>query len=132
LHGFYLAPYVRYATNTYDSDFKYDVNGDERTILIDGNTKVFTGGLMFGSQHKLGSKIYINWWLGAGAGSLSGKLNGTASLSQEEQTALKQELDNIDVSFLDLKSEVNSNGAIVDASGTGISARLGLAIGFRF
>lgn len=137
-HGFYLAPYVRYASNSYELPFKYEStnpnNGSttEKSIFLDGNTHAFTGGLMFGSQHRLGGKFYINWWLGAGAGSLSGKVNGTGSLTEEEQQEVKQELDDIDNDIIKVESQVNSNGVKVDLSGTGISARLGLAIGIRF
>ncbi|RYY37616.1 MAG: DUF3575 domain-containing protein [Sphingobacteriaceae bacterium] len=136
--GFYLAPYIRYVKNTYELPFQYDSadpnDGStvEKSIFLDGSTKTFTGGLMFGSQHKLGGNFYINWWLGAGAGSLSGKVNGTANLNAEEQQELKQELDDFENDLIKLESQVNGNGAKVDITGTGISARLGLAIGFRF
>ncbi|WP_164849940.1 DUF3575 domain-containing protein [Mucilaginibacter limnophilus] len=138
LKGFYLAPYVRYTTNSYELPYKFDSidSGDgstfERSIFADGNTKVFTGGLMFGSQHKLGGMFYLNWWLGAGIGSISGKVTGTASLNEQEQQEIRDQLNDIDVPLIDLESQVNNNGVRIDVSGTGISARLGLAIGIRF
>ncbi|RCH54212.1 DUF3575 domain-containing protein [Mucilaginibacter hurinus] len=150
-HGFYLAPFVRYATYSAEMpDFEYTVTTETenpndpdnpiiatetRSILLSGNTKTFTGGLMIGSQFKLSRQIYLDWWIiGASAGSQNGNLKGYTAqeLSGPEQNALREELENFNSKLFDTKITVNKNGADVDVTGPWYTVRAGLAVGFRF
>src|SRR5690606_27579315 len=55
LRGFYLAPFLRYATYSaslpYEYEYEHPIDGPiENTIELDGRIGTFTGGLMIGAQ----------------------------------------------------------------------------------
>ncbi|MCY7420346.1 MAG: DUF3575 domain-containing protein [Chitinophagaceae bacterium] len=133
-HGFYLAPYGRFSTYTLQIPVSFNSAIDKRTALFDGKLKNSLGGLMLGSNFKLGKRLTLDWWiLGAGIGSASGSLIAATPLNALEQKNLKDELDSIDVPFTTIESTVNSNGAIVKTTGSMAGIRgLGLNLGIRF
>lgn len=134
--GFYVAPFVRYSSFSLSLP-EYvieDSNGSQgRTMSMDGNLRGISGGVMVGSQWKLGKQMYLDWWiLGGGYGSSSGELTGTAQLSQSEQNDLRDDLESLDFPFFNTDVEVNSNGVRVDFGGPWMTLRGGLALGIRF
>lgn len=139
LRGFYVAPFLRYATYSaslpYEYEYEHPIDGTvENMIDLDGRIGTFTGGIMIGAQWKLSKLVYLDWWiLGPQYGTASGKIDGRQNLSPEEQAALRDELAELeDLPLVDVTSEVNSEGAKIDFSGPWAGIRAGLAIGFRF
>lgn len=131
--GFYVAPYVRYARYTAELPFKYDYNGTEKIFPLSGSLNAFSGGVMIGTQFKLSRLLYLDWWIIGGTyGTSSGRIDGRAPLDENEQQALRNELDEFKNGFIDTKYQVDQNGATVDLDGKWITARLGLALGIRF
>jgi hypothetical protein len=102
--------------------------------LFDGKLNNFTVGLLLGSQFQLSKSLYLDWWIiGASIGSANGNLVAATTLTQTEQTTLKQQLDNLKIPFTEIESVVNSKGATVKTSGTMVGARgLGINLGIRF
>ena len=133
-HGFYLAPYGRFSTYTMQVPVSFDATLDKRTALFNGKLTNSLGGLMLGSNFKLGKRLTLDWWiLGAGIGSASGNLVAAIALNPLEQKNLKDELDKINIPFTTIESTVNSNGAIVTTNGSMAGIRgLGINLGIRF
>ena len=133
-HGFYLAPYGRFSTYTMQVPVSFDATLDKRTALFNGKITNSLGGLMLGSNFKLGKRLTLDWWiLGAGIGSASGNLVAAIALNPLEQKNLKDELDKINIPFTTIESTVNSNGAIVTTTGSMAGIRgLGINLGIRF
>jgi hypothetical protein len=135
LHGFYLAPYVRFGHYNLEGPFTYTTStGSRRDLLFGGSLNSVTGGLMLGSNFNLGKSLYLDWWIiGASIGSATGNLNAQTQLSASEQRSLQEQLDNLEVSFTKIKAEVNSNGAVVNTTGSMVGIRgLGINLGIRF
>ncbi len=132
-HGFYLAPYGRFSGYTMQVPVNYSSTNADRTAVFSGKINNSTFGLLLGSQFKPGGKLYLDWWIiGAGIGSASGNLVAATPLSPTEQNELKNELDNLDVPFTTIKSQVNNNGATVTTTGSMAGIRgLGLNLSFR-
>lgn len=140
--GFYFAPYYRYSkvsTNTFD--YTYDYNGLGTTIPIPlkglGDTKGNSGGLMVGAQFFLNKQhsFVLDFWI-AGAHYGSGKGDFTLSsdfiLTPEMQAQLKQEIENLDIPFVDYTVETNANGARIKVDGPWAGFRSGFSLGYRF
>ncbi|MNL11943.1 hypothetical protein D3C87_1327990 [compost metagenome] len=136
--GFYVAPFVRYATYSADVPYTFDIEagGTSRTetMPLSGNVNTFTGGVLFGAQWKLSKLVYLDWWiLGPNYGTSSGNISGKKNLSSEEQDALRDALTDLDdLPLVKTKYTVNSEGAKVDFDGPWAGLRSGLSIGFRF
>lgn len=137
--GFYIAPFVRYATYTASIPFEYEydhpVNGTVTEVIpLKGELSTLTGGLLFGSQWKLSKLVYLDWWiLGPQYGTSDGNIKGTKNLSADEQEALREELEGLeDLPLVKATSEVNSQGARVDFKGPWAGVRAGICLGFRF
>lgn len=136
--GFYVAPFVRYATYAADVPYTFDIEagGTTRTetMPLSGNVNTFTGGVLFGAQWKLSKLVYLDWWiLGPNYGTSSGNISGKKNLSSEEQDALRDALTDLDdLPLVKTKYTVNSEGAKVDFDGPWAGLRSGLSIGFRF
>ena len=133
-HGFYLAPYGRFSTYTMQVPVTFNSTLDKRTALFDGKLSNSLGGLMLGSNFKLGKRLTLDWWiLGAGIGSASGSLIAATPLNPFEQKNLKDELDKITIPFTTIESTVNSNGATVKTNGSMAGVRgAGINLGIRF
>jgi hypothetical protein len=136
--GFYVAPFVRYATYSAEVPYTFDVDiaGTTRTetMPLSGDVTALTGGLLIGAQWKLSKLVYLDWWiLGPNYGTSSGDISGKKSLSSEEQDALRESLKDLDdLPLVKTKYTVNSEGAKVDFDGPWGGLRGGLSIGFRF
>lgn len=140
--GFYAAPFVRYSKFQIEvADFEYSVteniNGQDmtetRTLDLNGDIKGITGGLMFGSQWRLGRSVYLDWWIiGASFGSSSGLITVNTPLNAEEQDAIREELTNLEIPLLDYTVEVTGSGAKMDFQGPFASLRGGLSLGIKF
>lgn len=133
-HGFYLAPYARISSYKMQVPVSFGSATSERTALFDGKINNTTGGLMIGSQFKLSKLLYLDWWiLGASIGSAKGNLVATTPLNPLEQQELRNQINNIEIPFTEIRSDVNSTGATITTTGSIAGARgLGINLGFRF
>jgi hypothetical protein len=131
--GFYLGLYANIARYNADIPFEYDDGGITKTIPMSGHLTAITGGLMIGSQFKLGGPVYLDLWiLGPGYGSSSGSLSGQKTMSPSEQQSLRDELNDTDIPLTKFTYNVNGSGATVDFKGPWAGIRSGICIGFRF
>jgi hypothetical protein len=133
--GFYLAPYARIGKYEVEGPVSYTSSTNvTREAYFTGKLNSVSGGLMLGSNFRLSSKFYLDWWIiGASIGSADGNFITTTPLTPTEQTALKQQLDRIDIPSTKIQSQVNATGATVTTNGTMAGIRgLGLNLGFRF
>ncbi|NHE58994.1 DUF3575 domain-containing protein [Cyclobacterium plantarum] len=130
--GFYIAPFARYSViNAEIPD--YAISSTEETINLDGKISGISGGLMLGSQWRLGSRIYLDWWiLGAGYGSSSGELNGVGTLSSTEQQDLRDDFSDLDIAVVSTETTVDANGIRVGFDGPWATLRGGLLLGIKF
>ena len=132
-HGFYIAPFLSYAHYTGDLPYSYIDSGVSKTIPLAGSINTISGGLMFGAQWKLGQSIYLDWWIfGPHYGSSNGSISGKKSLSSSEQSALKSDLDGLNIPIVKITNSVDASGATINFSGPWAGVRAGLCIGFRF
>ena len=136
-HGFYVAPFGRYAKYKVESPIQVTVQqlNQTQSIVFNGDVKTFTGGVMIGAQWQLSKLVYLDWWiLGPNFGSSSGKLTGLRPLNVLEQAELRNQLDDLldDVPLVNPTYSVNGNGATIDVKGQWAGLRGGLAVGFRF
>lgn len=133
MRGFYIAPFARYSSYTASLPFEFDVNGTAQTMPLSGNLNTLTGGLLIGAQWKLGGKLYLDWWmLGPQYGTAKGTLDGTKSLNLQEQQALRDELQKLEIPFAETTTTVDGNGAKLDIKGPWAGLRAGLSLGVRF
>ena len=98
-HGFYIAPYFRYAKYKLTADYLelYDNGTKTRTYKGTVTYGGVTGGLMIGSQWIINDHFSIDWWIaGFGAGAAKFYANvvsdGTLNLTTQEQTDLKDDI----------------------------------------
>ena len=134
-HGFYFAPYGRFGTYKVQGPVSYTSSTNtKREAVFDGKLTTITGGLMVGSSWQLSDNLYLDWWIiGASFGGADGNLVAATPLSPNEQSSLKQELDDIEIIGTDITATVNSTGATVTTKGTVAGVRgLGLNFGIRF
>lgn len=135
--GFYIAPFYRFAsfkTNNLIFDFQNSAN-QESNISLSGTVTAHTGGLMFGAQWLLGKNMCLDWWIlgphyGAGKGDLSGLAK--QPLTPDEQTQLRNELEDLDIPLTDKTVTVNASGAAIQLNGPWAGVRAGISLGIRF
>ena len=131
--GFYIAPYARIAPYTASLPFLFDDGTVQKEINLAGDLNTFTGGILFGAQWKLGKSLMLDWWiLGPNYGSSKGDIAGEKSLTASEQTALRNELANLDIPLTNITYTVDRNGATLNFKGPWAGVRSGLCLGFRF
>ncbi len=136
--GFYLAPYYRHShLEVSNLIFQYDADGVQNTANLSGKVNGNSGGLALGIQWNLGQNQ--NWILdfnmiGAHYGAASGDLVAVSSrpLTAREQQVLQDELNTLDVPFVKIKAQANSNGATAQITGPWAGVRFGLSAGYRF
>lgn len=96
-HGFYLAPYFRYAKYSISASYSDDYNGKTETFDFKMSYGGFTGGLMIGAQWVFDNHLTFDWWIvGAGAGSAKVTMEGSATgvnLTPAEQADTKKQLE---------------------------------------
>ena len=118
MRGFYLAPFARISSYSVEMPFEFDVNGVTEVIPLNGKLKTVTGGLLIGSQWRLGGKMYLDWWiLGPQYGSSNGSIDGKKTLNAQEQQELRDGLQDIEVPFAETTTTVNASGARLDIKG---------------
>lgn len=103
-------------------------------ILMDGNIKATTAGIMIGAQWALGKRICLDWFiLGPHYGSAKGVLSGTSTipLPTEAQQELSNSLGSIDIPFVEESFSVNANGAKLTLKGPWAGVRGGLSLGIK-
>lgn len=133
-HGLYFAPYVRLGNYQLEGPVSYTTStGAMRTAVFDGKLTALTGGLMAGSSWRLSNKLYLDWWIiGASYGGADGDLIAATPLNSDEQEALRQELNNIEILGTTISSQVDANGARVQTKGSMVGFRgLGINLGLR-
>lgn len=138
--GFYLAPFARYTKYTGEVPLSFDVpsstGGASTTEIIplSGDLTTLTGGLLLGVQWKLNRLFYLDWSIiGPQYGTSKGSISGKKSLTNDEQTALRDELQNLeDLPLLKTTYTVDNNGAKVDFNGPWAGLRSSFSLGIRF
>lgn len=148
--GFYMAPYVKYASYKASVPFDFDVTVEEagaplytrtETIPLNGTITSFTGGFSMGFNFKLSRQFHLDWRLiGPGYGSGKGKVAGTMALNPDEQQALREGMEDLKVDMSDLplggikmEYDIHDNGADIHIKRSPWAAvRTGLSIGYRF
>ena len=132
-HGFYIAPYAAIASYSTDIEFQYDDNGTTSYIPLSGKVSTLTGGVLFGAQWALGSKIYLDWWiLGPNYGRSNGNISGKKTLSLSEQQDIRDAIDDLDIPLTDYTYTVDGNGADIKFKGPWGGIRSAICIGFNF
>jgi len=161
-HGFYLAPYFRYAKYKVTGKHLVDLpatagSGGTPTTTPSGSTvptesfqmdikstlTTYNLGLMIGYQWIIGKHFSIDWWiLGMGRGKSNLTYDFSSSelnMSASDQADLKKDLDeNINSNSFSpfsptVTNSTNAHGAKVLVEGLpSVSLRSGLSIGFAF
>lgn len=142
MRGFYLAPYLRFATFDLSTPVKYTYTSTSgptagqsfsKEANFVGKVKSTSPGLMVGWQIQLATKFVLDLQLiGGHYGTSKGDLNFVAPLSNDEQTALNQNLKDIKADPFKFTYSVNSNGAQIKTDGPWAGVRANIGIGFRF
>jgi hypothetical protein len=144
-HGFYMAPYFRYAKYTVNAGYQnvLDSSGVKRSYDLNASYKGHSIGLMLGSQWIIGDHFSIDWFiLGVGGGrakfDIEAVSDGSIYMTDQQQA--------------DLKSDINDNIGNLGALGDGVvditttptsakvvvsgipmfSVRFGVNLGFAF
>tara|TARA_R110001599_G_scaffold221395_4_gene420016 strand:+ start:31686 stop:32426 length:741 start_codon:yes stop_codon:yes gene_type:complete len=130
--GFYIAPFARYSVINMKVP-NFVIESSSGTINLDGQISGFSGGLMLGSQWRLGKRIYLDWWIiGAGYGSSSGDINGVGDLSPTEQEDLREDFSDLNIGVIKTETTVDANGVNVGFDGPWATLRGGLLLGIKF
>lgn len=136
-HGFYFAPFYRYATfdaSNISIDYT-NVSNTQSSLNISGKVRSGAFGLLLGAQWKLGKHLSLDWWIiGPHYGRATGTLQGVPSipLTVEEQQSLRAEMEKIEVPFTDRSVDVTASRARYILDGPWGGVRTGLALGFHF
>jgi hypothetical protein len=134
--GFYLAPYARFGSYKIDGPVEYTSSTNvRRSAMFSGRLTTAMGGLMIGSSFTLPKKnLYLDWWIiGASFGGGDGFLSAVTPLTKDEQTSIKNTINNIELPSTRLYSQVDEKGATVTTTGKMVGLRgFGINIGYRF
>lgn len=136
--GFYLAPYYRHTNFNADNvTLNVDFETDSVPMKIVGKATGDSGGLMLGVQWFLGKSdnwILDFWMIGAHYGKGKGDFRGNSArpLTLEEQAQVKQEIDDLDIPFVEYTVTTDANGATIKVDGPWAGLRSGLSFGYRF
>lgn len=146
--GFYLAPYYRnssFRAENFIYNFSVDeyldaegnYNLQEIPLNTAGKLKANSFGLMIGTQvflNKSGSFIMDLWIIGGHYGRSTGHFDfvSNRTLTTEEQLALKEDLENLDIPVLDYEVTTTAKGAHVKVNGPWAGVRSGVSLGYRF
>lgn len=151
-HGFYIAPYFRYAKYTLQANYvdtTYNPMNVQPPPKTNYNVKVsyggFTGGIMIGAQWIIDDHFSFDWWI-LGGGSGSAKLSisavatdGNVNMSSQQQTNTSNNIiENLGElqKFSDgtVKTETTANSAKVTISGVPMLSyrAFGFCFGYAF
>ena len=141
--GFYAAPYYRNSTfkaSNFTYYQEYDNGGGNYTEIplnISGKARGNSVGLLLGVQFFLNKKgsFVLDWWIvgahyGKGKGDFKGKSSQT--LTADQQSQLKTELEDLEIPVVEYSVQTNANGATVKMDGPWAGLRSGLSLGYRF
>lgn len=135
--GFYIAPFLRYASYSLDWDyvFKDEDKGTLYPTTLNGTLSLLGGGVMVGAQWYY-KKISIDWWILGGSYNkttltLDAKVN-LSNMDAEDRAELNDQIRDVTVKGKYFDATIKDSG--VNGKGSvGLPAlRLGLCIGFRF
>lgn len=134
--GFYLAPFMRFAS-FHGEGIKIDFNkasGGTDNISLSGDLKSATYGLLMGAQWSIGKYICLDWQIigphyGAGNGSLTGICSFT--LGSSEQASIRDGLNSISIPSVNTSSTVTSNSVKLNLSGPWAGIRAGIFLGIK-
>jgi Protein of unknown function (DUF3575) len=138
MKGFYLAPYLRFATFNVSAPIKYTSTAVLPAVSKDadftGKITSTSGGLMIGYQFQILKKLVLDFQIiGAHYGSSKGDLSFAATLNSFEQQSLRDNINSIEAEPFKFTSTVNGNGARINTDGPWAGIRgLNLGIGLRF
>jgi len=134
--GFYIAPFYRHSSYSFGNvNIEFETDFSTRELAMDGDLKGNTFGLLLGTQFNLGNRLVLDWWiLGPHYGGSKGNFKGIADqpLSGEEQDALLEELESLDIPLVDTAYTVDANGATMAIDGPFAGIRAGFSLGLRF
>jgi len=150
MKGFYIAPYLRYASFDMQVPITYDYippgSTEKASALFNGTITSFSGGLLLGTQFQIAKKLVLDLWI---IGGHYGTSNGTMTVSNfspaidknnSSQTAgfdkVINEINNKDYGPFKFKAEVNKpeyTVATITTTGAWAGVRAaGLSLGLRF
>jgi hypothetical protein len=135
MKGFYLAPYLRFATFDLSTPVKYTNSGVTKEANFIGKVKSTSPGLMIGWQIQIATKFVLDLQIiGGHYGHSNGDLNfiSTTPLTTQEQDALRQSLNDIKADPFKFTSTVTAAGAQIKTDGPWAGIRSNIGIGFRF
>lgn len=139
--GFYIAPFARYTrfdVTLPELEFTVEDSNNPalnvtKTADFKGNLTGMTGGLMLGAQWKLSKAIYLDWWIvGASFGSGKGDLRSGLVLNSDEQRALRQAVEDIEIPLLDYELIFSNTGTQLKLDGPWAALRGGISLGVKF
>jgi hypothetical protein len=135
--GFYIAPFYRYANfKATNLIFDYqNILSQQSSINLSGKLTSNTGGILFGTQSKLGKHMCFDLWLfgphyGAGKGDFTGV--SSKPLTPAEQNDLRQKVEDLDIHLTHKTVNVNANGAALSLRGPWGGIRGGISLGVKF
>lgn len=139
MKGFYLAPYLRFASFDITAPVKYTVttgpgSGTSKEANFIGKITSSSPGLMIGWQFQLATKFVMDIQLiGGHYGTSKGDLTFAAPLTNDEVTALQTSLNDMKPDPFKFTSTVNNSGATIKTDGPWAGIRgANIGIGFRF
>ncbi len=138
MRGFYLAPYLRFASFDLSAPVKYTITtgpaaGQAKEALFAGKVTSTSPGLMIGWQIQLATKFVLDLQLlGGHYGTSKGDLNFATALTTDEQNALRESLKDIEADPFKFTYTVNGSGAQIKTDGPWAGVRANIGIGFRF
>ncbi len=148
MKGFYIAPYVRYASFDMQVPMTYDYtsggNAEKGSALFNGTITSFSGGLLLGTQFQIAKKLVLDLWIiGGHYGTSSGTMVVTdfspAIDDASKRSGFDAVIDNInnkEYGPFKFKAEVDKPGytkATITSTGAWAGVRaLGLSLGVRF
>jgi hypothetical protein len=136
--GFYIAPFARYQNLYFQQEYSFTASsGKVHNPVIGGTINNIGGGILLGTQFKLGSKVTLDWWIaGPIYGTSSGNLSGTddmSDLSAEDRANLEGDIEGVDIPLTKIDATVGNNRIDVKLDGPYAGLRaFGLALGIRF
>ena len=140
--GFYIAPFYRFAKYGADNlevTFEDNSSGTpvDRTVVMSGDLKTHTGGLLFGVQWALGKYVSLDWWiLGPSFGVSSGSLLGLSNtvIPEDGKTEIRNTINDIEIPMVEksVSFSNDSKSVMVDLTGPWAGIRSGIVFGFKF